>query len=315
MNASPVQLRPKDHALWNAFEQSLRGEVVQYFDIRKAVENHVDCVIFPNPKAHQQFVSELRKLVETLTRSCISYVLIKTEKRYLYEDSNIDIVCQTEEDFQKAQDIAACDSRVRTTSFHEPDKEMWRKIENGNERQPGWHLHRGVTWNGVPYLTNDSLFQKRRRVSVEGIEFWAPSLEHDLLIHAGHTVFENFQVTLGEFYDAALRTQEPLDWEFMHRESEREGWGFAFRLFLSALAGFGASVPGLISIPNAPTPYRAMIRFPERYPGVFQLWAFSERIIHNLRHANFGFAFREMYAYPAFYLIEKFKQFTGIRYP
>ena len=142
-----------------------------------------------------------------------------------------------------------------------------------------------------------------------------PSLEHDILIHAAHTVFENFQITLGEFYDASERVKATIDWKYVYQQAENNGWLFGLKLFLSALTVYADLVKKPCVLPEDLDPWPRKLRFPIRYPMIFQLWAFSERIFFNLRHGRLSAAVRECYAYPAFYLIEKFKHTTRIQYP
>lgn len=308
-------LREKDRALWEAFQDVLGGKSTEFRDVLHADENHVSYALFSDSVYHRQFVARLTELVSTLDGAGISYLLIKTEKRYPYDDSNIDVLLETEKDFQSARALAQANGRRCTKSYHEPDKEMWRLFQSGKEEHPGWHLHRAVSWNGVPYLDQRIVFDRARAVVWEGVSFRVPGTEHDLLIHAAHTAFENFQVTLGELYDACERSGEVRDWDATFREAEQNGWCFAYKMFLSTVRTFGRVTNTPHAVPETISEWRTTLRFPIRYPMVFQLWAFSERILHNLKTGNLRHAFRELYAYPAFYLIEKFKHLTYIRYP
>lgn len=308
-------VRANDRALWEAFQSVLRGKGTEFRDVLHAEENHVSYALFSNKSYHRQFVTRLSELVSLLDQAGVSYILIKTEKRYPYDDSNVDVLLETEKDFQVARKLAQQQGRVCTMSYHEPDKEMWRLYRDAKEEHPGWHLHRAVSWNGVPYLDQREVFDRSRAVTWEGVAFRAPSFEHDMLIHAAHTTFENFQITLGEFYDACVRSNDVKDWDYTFEQARKNGWLFAYRLFLSGVKIFARSTGLACRIPDRMFSWATAARFPLRYPIVFQLWAFSERIMHNMQTWRFAFAARELYAYPAFYLIEKFKHLTHIRYP
>jgi hypothetical protein len=281
-------------------------------DIKKiAKRNHLGYVLGSSEDFYRAYWRSAAELDQLLSQHGVEHLFIKTIRSYPTDDSNIDVVCQTEADFKKAFSLIATQGRRATYSYHEPDKAMFRSFDQGRERKPAWHLHRAVSWNGVPYLGNDGLFSGARRAEQSGVTLTVPSVSHALAINAGHALFENFVIPFGEAYDSIRLSLQVPDWDALFSLVRGFGWERGFRDYLGLIRRVAEGLKLEQGIPDQIKPVSVRLKFPVAIPLRVQCSAFHTRIFFNLGRKNFKHAFREAYAYPLFYVIEKVKMFLG----
>jgi hypothetical protein len=188
---------------------------------------------------------------------------------------------------------------------------MYRLYQGKTEQKPAWHFHRGVTWNGVPYLGNAELFESRQRVEHEGLSLEVPSPEHAVMIYAGHALFENYVIPLGELYDVSVFSQEVQNWEAIYALARQNGWEGALKGYICLARGLSKRFGIENALPDLGVSRLRSGSLPYRVPWGLETKAFHGRISHNLRARQFRRAFRELYAYPAFFALEQVKLLLG----
>lgn len=303
--------QPNDKQLADRFGAILAVGQNKGGDQRLAERNQVDFVLAGTGEYRQDFWRSVAELDQLLTRPRASHLFIKTVRAYPFADSNIDVVCETEKDWQRAFALAIEQGRRATYSYHEPDKVMFRLARDGREIKPAWHLHRTVSWNGVPYLENAELFTQRRQVEYADTSLPVPDAAHAIAINAGHALFENFVIPLGELYDTVELSREVSDWNPLFAAARRQGWEAGLRGYLELVrtAAERLDFPHAIPVNGGVAPMA--LRFPLTIPISLQLKSFFSRIGHNVRRRHWRIALRELYAYPLFYVIEKIKGSLG----
>lgn len=289
--------------------QRASGLTGAFPDVRRAKRNYLGYVLGSSQEYYLEYWSSAAELDRLLAQAGVEHLFIKTIRSYPSDDSNIDVVCKTEVDYKKAFSLIATQGRRATYSYHEPDKTMFRIFEKGRERKPAWHLHRAVAWNGVPYLDNNELFSDARRAEQSGKTLTVPSAPHALAINAGHALFENFVIPFGEAYDSIILSRQVPDWGRLFLSVRQFGWEQGFRDYLGVIRRMSENLKMEQGIPEAIKPVTLRPRFPMAIPLRIQCPAFHKRIFFNIGKRNFKFAFRESYAYPLFYAIEKLKIF------
>ncbi len=289
----------------------LRGESAPPPNHRWVKQNHLSAVFDSRRPFHKDFWVSVGDLESRLQAAGLDHIFIKTVRSFPSDDSNIDVVFRSERDFQAARKIAEADGRQATYSYHEPDKIMYRKFTNRSEVQPGWHFHRGVTWNGVPYLPNEVLFSKSQVKQHEGFLLRVPSDEIALLIYSGHALFENFVLPLGELYDVAVLSRTIKDWDAIYAYAREEGWEGGLKAYIRLSKALATQLGVENALPEIGTARVHLGAFPYRLPWGIEAGVFLSRIRHNVRTRRFRYAFRELYAYPFFFVLEQGKLFLG----
>lgn len=257
-------------------------------------------------------------ILEILHRHDIYPLVIKTVKEYDYYDSNLDLVFQ-KEDWHKAIKIIENQGYLPSKSFKEPDKLMYRKFVNQKQVYPGIHFHKAITWNGVGYLENKILWSRKQEISINGTRVWIPSIEDDFLINCAHIIFENYELTLGDFFHlSGIVQQEDLDWQYVMESSQKNGWNLALHSVLKHFSRFFNLIfhkspfsPQLcadLEIRPADPEKAFRISFPARLPIKDLGLAFSQRILRNFQRRNYKWAVMEIGAYPAFFMIYQIKR-------
>ncbi|MFH0952036.1 MAG: hypothetical protein V1838_02485 [Patescibacteria group bacterium] len=302
----------KYNNLSDIFRQALAGQAVNINDRSLVQQNQLMFLLPGAVEYHRKFWQSVNQLNQLLDKTACRHLFIKTIKPYPYNDGNIDVVCATEEDFSRAVVVARKAGRQATMSYHEPDKIMFRLYTDTVEQKPAWHLHRAVSWNGVNYLGNQSLFADRIMATSDGVTIPVPGPAHAILINAGHALFENFVIPLGELYDTSENSILIDNWPQIYAEARQSGWERGLMNYLSLIASLAAELGFRHALPADIKPSKIKLRLPLPIPLTQQLKAFAERLGYNCRYRHYRYVCRESYAYPLFYLIEKFKHL--IRY-
>ena len=101
----------------------------------------------------QAFRRAMQETSSLLAAHHVPHIYIKFRKLYQYYDSNVDVIVARKQ-WQAA--IAALESEgyAGHVMFKEPDKIMF----SCRGARVSVHLHPGVTWNGVPYFSEDELW-------------------------------------------------------------------------------------------------------------------------------------------------------------
>lgn len=93
------------------------------------------------------------------------------------------------------------------------------------------HLHKYFSWNTVPYLNSQMLYQRKRQEK----KVFLPSFEDELLIIAAHSLFENMQIISEEQIYGTRLIHKKLDKTYMNAEAEKFNWKDGLLLILNHL--------------------------------------------------------------------------------
>jgi hypothetical protein len=198
--------------------------------LRLACRNHVEGRL---ARAYPDFLgTELARSVERtsafrhnladstrrLLAAGVQPILIKaSDDDYSY--SNFDLVIG-DEAWPRA--LGALDGWGRRYSSHpaEPGKLLVHP-----EAGPAAHLHREVSWFGIPVISSERLMA--RSVRVNGETWWLPKPEDELRITLAHAAFQNLALDLGELISVQelLRSRTV---EAARAEALSEGWRRGF---------------------------------------------------------------------------------------
>jgi hypothetical protein len=168
-------------------------------------------------RATAQFHDNLVAAAARLRDVAVLPILIKAEPEGCYVYPNFDLVVGDQ--FDTAYEALA-GWYVRTSRHRlEPDKVLLHPPSG-----PAAHLHRAVSWFGVPVVPAARLAAR----AVATPNGWLrPTPADDLRIWLAHAVFQNLAFDLSELLAirAFLRSEVVADAE---AEAEREGWRRAF---------------------------------------------------------------------------------------
>jgi hypothetical protein len=116
------------------------------------------------------------------------------------------------------------------------------------ETGPAAHLHREVSWFGVPVISSQRLM--RRSLRNDGDTWWVPTPEDELRIALAHAAFQNLALDLSDLLSIRELLRPPIP-ESARAEAKNEGWRRGFDLVLAVVlaakrrldAGEALSVP------------------------------------------------------------------------
>ncbi len=152
---------------------------------------------------------EIKKIIKLFSQKKLSYVLFKCEHIFDGQNKNLDILFETNHDYQKASTLLKKEGYVLFLPEKlEKFKEMYVKFDNV---VTAIHLHRKIAWHGVEAIKKKSVFRDSRALDSHII---VPSLEDQLLIHATHVLFENFAISERERkYVNFVKINKEIDWK------------------------------------------------------------------------------------------------------
>lgn len=225
----------------------------------------------------------------------IEHICIKFRKLYRYYDSNVDVVVDPR---QWAQSVELIQGQGYTphVMFKEPDKIMFDKPASVSV-----HLHPGVTWNGVPYFDQQSLWRRSTRSADRPWLELAP--EDDFLVNLAHNLFENYEVSLGDvLYFKRFIEAHTFDLGALEQIAAANGWRYGFR---QAYRQIHTLVRAWTHAQHTGTISAELLRYPYQIQMPVLARTFGQRIASNLGGLRLRTALREVYAYPAFYALKR----------
>jgi hypothetical protein len=225
----------------------------------------------------------------------IDHICIKFRKRYRYYDSNVDVIV-AQQQWTHAVALLSNEGYEPHIMFKEPDKIMFDK-----PGEVSVHMHPGVTWNGVPYFDEQALW-RHSTPSADGP--WCElSDDYHVLVNLAHNVFENYEVSLGDvLFFKRFMANVHLDPADLERIAADNGWRYGFQQAYAQMCDLvtawdRAEQSGEIPVHLLDYPYQIGMPVLAR--------AFSQRVAGNLAGKRLRMALREIYAYPAFYVLKR----------
>jgi len=134
---------------------------------------------------YNRLIDILDWIVKTLDGT--EYLIIKTYLKYPKIPNDIDII---------ARDSLSCCKKLLKNGaklvHYKPNVELVLAKD-----KIIIHLHKRITWTGGMEIFDDNfLWKSEREVYHEGIKIPVPNYEADLLMHIGHSIFENLFIDL-----------------------------------------------------------------------------------------------------------------------
>jgi hypothetical protein len=169
------------------------------------------------------FRGNLAESTRRLLGAGVQPVLIKASgDDYTY--SNFDLVVGDEAWTRAIEALEGWGSRYSTHPA-EPGKVLVHP-----DAGPAAHLHREVSWFGVPVISSQRLMSRSTRV--EGETWWLAKPEDELRITFAHAAFQNLALELGELISVRDLLRPPT-LEQARAEAKSEGWGHGFERVLA----------------------------------------------------------------------------------
>jgi hypothetical protein len=202
-------------------------------------------------------------------------LLIKADLVEDYVYSNFDLVVG---DDRWGAAVDALRSWGTRTSGHwlEPDKLLVHPADG-----PAAHLHRSVSWFGVPIIPTERL-RARARPAGRG-DWWVPAPADALRITLAHALFQNLSLDLSELLTLRGLAADGGLVQAARSEAATEGWRRGFDV---ALAAASAAMDRLDAGETIPLPWPLATRD--------SLLAGVEHAGHLARRTRLGLAGREL---------------------
>ncbi len=245
-------------------------------------------------------------------------VFVKTLRVHTYYDSNLDILVPRDgwPLVDRALIPAGFRRATRRTDLGkfllEPDK-AWYHPPGGLTPV---HVYPTVSWHGMEFIPARRVLDAAVDRRFMGRGFLGPSWTDDLLIHCAHTVFENYEIKLGELHHiASVCLKDGIDCRAMIGVAKDHGWPRALDLVLGTVKGLWSGLlPGTpldfpIGRERGPMP---PISFPLPYPPEELVMAWFQRSGYHALRGRVDYALRELWRHPAYRLYKKMRAMSAM---
>ncbi len=238
-------------------------------------------------------------------------VFLKTLRLHPYFDSNLDILITR--DLWPLVDLALTPAGFRRATRRTDLGKFLLEPDKGWYHPPAGmtpvHVYPTVSWHGMEFIPARRVLDAAVDRRFMGRSFLGPAWTDDLLIHCAHTVFENYEIKLGELYHiAAVCAMDGIDYGAMVGVARDHGWARALDLVLGTVKGvWSALVPEApldfpIGRERNPTP---PITFPLPYPPEELVMAWFQRSGYHALRGRMDYALRELWRHPAYRLYKR----------
>ena len=113
----------------------------------------------------------------------------------------------------------------------EPHRKEYVKYVNGEKCLIELHLE--LSWRRVKYLEKEEIWRNRTERKIKDVNIPVPCPEHDILISAAHSIFQNNRIRLFDvLHIASTFYENDVDLEFAKNVARRNNWLNQFLFFI-----------------------------------------------------------------------------------
>ncbi len=194
--------------------------------------------------AYQQMPTGIMEVLQLFHFHKLRYILFKGEHIFEGQNKNLDILFETDEEYQEAARLLEQQGLVlRFSEKFERYKMMYCGFVS--ETFHSFHLHREIAWHGMKALDKEEVF-RRKKILAPGII--VPGIEDSILIHAGHVLFENGAVRERELVYLRKFGEPGIDRQYIHRQLNKNHWNYGFQKVLEKALDKKKEDPSLATI-------------------------------------------------------------------
>ncbi len=175
----------------------------------------------------------LKEALDLFSAKEIKAFVMKSFLTYPFFDNDIDLVV-VDPMYNESRKILGKERfffRPNLSNLREPDKHFYEK----KKYNVFIHLHSEVSWNGIICLDKYTVWERRKEKNIEGVKFYIPSNEDEILIAAAHSIFENYYITFGDLLYVSDLITKTTDWEYIFNMAQKYNWRQGLILYLQTL--------------------------------------------------------------------------------
>lgn len=213
----------------------------------------------------------------------IPFFTMKSFLSFPFIDDDIDIVVAGEGYRQYARELESRGffHRLDYADIREPLKKRFRHKDYAV--MP--HLHSEVSWNGIITCSKEEVLENADMKEIGGESFRLPSPTYELLVAAGHFLFENYHFKIGDLLYIRHLLEEDIDFGRVWEICAEFGYKKGMALFFGYLAGISDCYGlGLKTSPCRPAsgidgrrPFPYYIPYPKLIP------VYAENFLNGLK--------------------------------
>lgn len=195
----------KEKYLSEARSNKIGDEYLNYLgETRQHDNTELSELLERKERESAEFDPDVQAVASILDRHEIQYAIIKTKFPFEYRSWDINLLIDGS-DRQRVIELFKYQGWYRTTLREHPiARTEPGKVMLEHEENHPIHLHFSVSWNGIEYVPSSLVLANTREI--DGVQY--PTEQIDWLIHCAHSVFENYELTIGEAY--LLENFEPF---------------------------------------------------------------------------------------------------------
>ena len=179
-----------------AAANKIKYPYLRYLSDSETSDHIVENKIFEMKSSQQAFENDLQSVGRMLSEMGVSYAFIKTLFPFTYRGWDLNLLVSPADKDAVIQRFKREGWYRSTFREHPIARTEPKKVMLEHETRTPIHVHDAVGWNGVEYISAKPVLESVREIN--GVRY--PSESMDWLIHCAHSVFENYELTVGEAY-------------------------------------------------------------------------------------------------------------------
>ena len=124
-------------------------------------------------------------------------------------------------------------------------------------------IHFGAGWEGINYVSTETLWANFRNVEWHGRSVSIPSYEVELLSHTAHIFFELSFIRLSDILYLSELMKKKINWDKIIFETDRNNWKDAFSLIIDLVERINPKTKAVGQLPY-PIPYLQTVKILSR---------------------------------------------------
>lgn len=181
------------------------------------LKDHVKYILSIDKKALKKYYTTLKIIKQSFDKEGIEFILIKTESLYPSVPTDIDILVKKSDIETAKRVLDQLYSQKITPHIHKAETYKSKNLMPID-------LHYEISWLGIKALDESIIWSRKRKISINEMNYFIPSMEDELLILTAHSIFQHHYFTLGEIYSIGIILSNEIDLEYIFKHAEYFDW-------------------------------------------------------------------------------------------
>jgi hypothetical protein len=190
------------------------------------VPNHAMEMAEKEFKRKTLYEEALAEIAEAAERENIEFMVFKSIKPFPYVGDDVDVFIPNNEGFRAFIELLR-DLGYQSLGGGPPEETVAKRVQGFSIMID---VHRAFSASYIPYVDGARVWRRRVKCRFNGFDIFVPSMEDEILILVGHSLFKEFRMNLAEFFNALMLFSR-VDWLILNKLALAEKMSYALGIF------------------------------------------------------------------------------------